>query len=429
MSSSVKAAQSLLQMLPYEASTKKNKDLLAGLKDYSLLLNVSLDAVEALENGDLERFDAIVGENACEIRAVWVALIAKQGLDYISSLKNALKRADASLKSLLDKRTIDKLMGSGRSLQDVIQDSKHQLDIALTLHQTVLIESFLLTQVRAPRDPKAPPSITIKNKADPNKLKKYQKEATGKFLDALVSKVKGQLSALSVQFVRESAAETRCESLIEATSTQLTYLQYLTCVPMFPTYQSMILKARREGIPLILHAKFVNERLETEDDAYLYFDGSKDQPYLRTKPLSSDLLKSAWMMEGVVCADKKGKRLSKAEWLQQMEGQSIENVILKGAANHRQFPDDRVNYSTDELARYSQQALETGCAFDNPTLFFINHVFPVQVGKVPAIVNQVGIGALPKPCESSTLTVFGSSGTPYSKFSPKQLAPYVPSPA
>lgn len=430
MAVSLLTDQSLARMLPYDPKSKKNKDVFAGLKDYSFLLNVSIEAIDALEKGDLIRFDALVGENACQIRAVWVAMIAKKGFSQISNLKSELKQRNSDIQALLAPKKINNIMKSGKSLDKVI--SEENLGVSLTLEQTALIESFMLAEVQVPKDPKAPTTITQQSKMDPSKLKKFGPDVTGSFLKNIVHETRKHLSAISVQFVRQCAAETRDESLIQDASTEYTHLDHLSCIPMFTSCQVMLKKAQNEGIPLILHAKFVNAQSQTEEEEYLYFDGSKDRPYFQREPVDTDLLQSAWVIEGVVCPDQTGKRISKEEWRERVLSQPIEDTVLKGPANHRQFPNEKIQFSTPKLKYYSLKAEEEGYSMKNPTFFFINHIFPTSVGKIPALVSKAATVALPsKECfaiSNPKPARGGGSELPYSKFTPRMMAPYVPSP-
>src|SRR5271157_3898330 len=70
----------LHQLLPYDPATKIAKALFIGLKEYQMLLNAALEAIRYFQQGNLKKFDSLVGENACQIRAVRLALIATQRL-------------------------------------------------------------------------------------------------------------------------------------------------------------------------------------------------------------------------------------------------------------------------------------------------------------------------------------------------------------
>ncbi|MBI2809613.1 MAG: hypothetical protein HYX67_02105 [Candidatus Melainabacteria bacterium] len=66
----------LSQLLPYDPMLKKNGDLKTGIKEYTLLLSLTENALLAVQGGNLKAFDANVGDDACEIRAAKIALTA-----------------------------------------------------------------------------------------------------------------------------------------------------------------------------------------------------------------------------------------------------------------------------------------------------------------------------------------------------------------
>jgi len=66
-------------------------------------------------------------------------------------------------------------------------------------------------------------------------------------------------------------------------------------------------------------------------------------------------------------------------------------VILAGAADHRQYPDPKEDRRIEELGdeefeSYRKMARANGYALENPSTFFIQHVYPMTVGKLPQIV-------------------------------------------
>ncbi|MBS0620639.1 MAG: hypothetical protein JSS61_04170 [Verrucomicrobia bacterium] len=66
-------------------------------------------------------------------------------------------------------------------------------------------------------------------------------------------------------------------------------------------------------------------------------------------------------------------------------------AILAGAADHRQYPDPKEDRRIEELEdgefeSYRKMARASGYALENPSTFFIQHVYPITVGKLPQIV-------------------------------------------
>lgn len=226
----------LLDLLPYDASTKVNGSLEKGIKEYSLLLEASARAVRAFECGDLEQFDALVGENACQIRAVKIAMMFQGKLGSLGSQVEEVKERVRELK-------VEGLMKSGISLQALIQNEG--LEIVLTQDEFFLAEAFLLSLAKTVEDSKGLFRI---EKTEAKKLQVLG-EITSSFAGSLVKKVKQLISAASVEFVRSLRLEKMCseEFTIKCGG--------CLCLPMFWTYKTLLLAAQEKGIPLVFIAK------------------------------------------------------------------------------------------------------------------------------------------------------------------------------
>src|SRR5258708_1835911 len=90
----------LSDLLPYDTSTKINGRLKTSLKEYSFLLTALEHAIAALEKGELEQFDALVGENACQIRAVKIVMIAQKYCASIKSIQTRITDSKLKIKTL-----------------------------------------------------------------------------------------------------------------------------------------------------------------------------------------------------------------------------------------------------------------------------------------------------------------------------------------
>jgi hypothetical protein len=88
IASSTERTTYLSTLLPYAASEKKTfSQVTSSLREYRMLLRASLECIHALENLDLCAFDALVGENMYQVRALKVALYAERTLASYSEIK------------------------------------------------------------------------------------------------------------------------------------------------------------------------------------------------------------------------------------------------------------------------------------------------------------------------------------------------------
>ncbi len=243
----------LSSLLPYEASTKMNGSLKTGFKEYSLLLAATKQAMTAIQDGDLEQFDAVVGENACQIRAVKIAMAFPKYLESTESIQAQIEIAQQRIKEL--SKSLDSLMRSGKSLQTLLQEQG--LEIPLSADELFLVESFLLSVAKTVKASKASSPLCRNDAADPKKLKQFEKDVSVSFTDSLVKNTRKLLSIASVDFVREQAKSLDDKQLEKMSSDSFT-INYNSwpCIPMFWTYKTLLLTAQKMGIPLIICAKF-----------------------------------------------------------------------------------------------------------------------------------------------------------------------------
>lgn len=80
---------------------------------------------------------------------------------------------------------------------------------------------------------------------------------------------------------------------------------------------------------------------------------------------------------------------SSTAWKTKISAQKLE-AIFAGAAEHSQYPDPTKNEKIEELQdkefkNYRKIALTNGYSLENPSTFFIQHVYPAVVGKLPEV--------------------------------------------
>lgn len=375
----------LSHLLPYETDKKKNGFLRKGLKEFQSLLIAFLEATEAFQNGRFEKFDSLVGENACQIRAVWMAIVASKGSVEINKLNERIIKALKKIDLLLTPKSIDSLMGSDESLKSILE--KDELDISLTIDEAMMIQSYLLCEMKVVNPEEKMTCIYKFESTDPKKIKRFG-DITSSFADNLLSRLRKLLAASSVQFIRERAAIS--QSLTKMVSEDFTVEQNsLPCIPMFWTYKTVLEAVQSENIPLIIHVKFLKEESNgytVVDEEKLFFKFAQNGSYVAAKANEADLDKAGWVIQGVATA-KDGQLLTKEEWKASMTQRSIIDVILAGAADHRQFPDQTKDHLVEalqdsEYLDYKALAKKEGFSTENPTTFFIQHVYASRVGNI-----------------------------------------------
>jgi hypothetical protein len=160
--------------------------------------------------------------------------------------------------------------------------------------------------------------------------------------------------------------------------------------------------AQRENIPLILVKKFldkVGEEYQVKDQEILFFKplfGEKQYTYSPTEPSREDLQSPALVIQGFVDLDRCQGNFCKMKWKDTLLQNSVIDIILAGAADHRQYPDEgrEVPIHDSEYEKYKEIACKKGFSLDNPITFFINHVYASQVGRLLPLRPSSAVGSI-----------------------------------
>lgn len=377
------APHKISELFYYDIKTARNKTLLKGLIEYQFLLNILDAALFHFETGDLEKFDALVGENACQIRAVKIAMIYLKYPSELLDLRKQIEHLRNKLTNLLETRTLNQLMNSGVNLKALIET--HDLDLTLNSETMFIFLSFILTEMKEPQ-PQNISTLHQNEKSTPKKLKKYSPDISVNFASLLTSKVRRHLANASVQFVTEKAWEIKDTHLIEMVSEE--YVKESNtwpCLPMFWTYKILLQSALKEGIPIILRAKFLKKSGEhykiLEERTLIFKPCHTGQNYVLTQSIEKE--SAACVIQGVVLESDSARPFCIKQWEKNLLKHSVVEIILAGAADHRQYPDDSIqmNFSDPEYKKYIDLAQNIGFSINNPTTFFINHVYPIVLKK------------------------------------------------
>jgi len=381
----------LSHLLPYEVASKRNGEIRIGLKEYQALLVAFLEATAAWARGDLCAFDSLVGENACQIRAIWIALLASNDSIDVNDLNHRLTSALEKVNRLLEPKSIEKLMRGEDTLKAVLE--QHALEIYLTFQETFLIQTYLLTEVKSVRKGSdASHSIFLLEAADPKQLKRFG-DVSSEFAKHLLSRLRQQLASASVAFVAAHASAPMRPMVSHSFKKEH---NALSCIPMFWTYKILLETAKASAIPFILHAKFLTKSpagFTITQEERLFFKPSGTGAYALVEPTVSDLDRPACVVQGVVVENQEGILLSKSQWIALIKEKGLIDVILAGAADHRQYPDPALDalfteLNDEEYEGYKALAKSAGFSTCNPTGFFIQHVYALRAGEMVEAAPQ-----------------------------------------
>ena len=388
----------LHQFLPYDPATKITKALFVGLKEYQLLLNAALEAARQFQQDNLERFDSLVGENACEIRAVRLALIATQKLVDGCSMQQRIADALEALQQLSPKK-IDSLMLNKISLQEVLSNEK--LTVSLTPEEVFLIQSFLLTESKEDFENDLALTLLFKQAAVPKKLKQYG-DISSTFSYELVKKLRKDSSLDSVNFIRTAADTFDDELLQDMLSDKFTMLHHnCTCLPMFWANKPLLFLMLKEKIPLILHVKALKgigeDKYVLIKETCLCYGHCEHKTaggFVEIPQSKLDSSRPSIVFQGVVIDEDAEKDCFEEKWKNAMRSHQMADMILASAADHRQYPDSEwdqliCSLNDKEYQHYKNLSDRSGFSLKNPTLFFVQHIYTAQPKLLPFIRESV----------------------------------------
>lgn len=377
----------LCSILPYDTKQETKAILSNRLKEYSFLLEVSRLATENLLRRKFSAFDPLVGENACQIRAIKNSIIFSKypvnAEDLLKNILNIQKKIESAVTVRPD------LLCKNITLDSFLQDQ--DLKLSLTYSELYLIKSFLLTQVKTLRPPK-PEAPFIKNEyTNPKKLKEIAPIGT-MFAENLVKKTRKTISKLSTLFTRELARTlTFPESIVDSVSDKFSVCHRgLHCLPCYPSTLIAVFKALQENIPIVLVARQLNKSTiyEVIEETVIYFK-SENHTYHNVPENQLNQREPALVLLGNAFK-KKEEHLSFGKWIEKLLSHSPIDLLLAYASSHRQYPNDinhEIEFDDQRYIYYRKNAENWGCSIDNPSLFFLSHALCDTLGNCRSYVE------------------------------------------
>ncbi|RDD36620.1 hypothetical protein TrispH2_011449 [Trichoplax sp. H2] len=365
----------LSQLLPYDPNVKKERRLINGLKEYLVLVIATEHVMEMLSKYDINKFDPLVGENACQIRAIQTALVfLKHPLVNNQVLSSKINRIKLQCLSML--QDIERVIKEGFSLSNLLKEKNIELN--LNFDEIFLIESYLLTKVKIVLPPRQENPI-VKNEYTVTKKIKEISSVGSTFANKLVARLRQNLSEHSVQFVQELAYQLELEeSIKQMISADFVVMhRKLKCIPCFWTAKVITEAALSFGIPIVMHVqlKSKDRNYQLEHEIYLYFEATSSK-YQNVCPSSLQKESPAIVLLGSTCRDFSNLP-SISDWTKEITTSGPVDLLLAYAAAHRQYPDEtsEINIQDKEFEFYRKKALEWGCCIQNSSRFFLSHAY------------------------------------------------------
>lgn len=376
----------LLTLLPGNHTQKqKSRDLQNTLGQYFIILNLAMKALKALKKGRLQKFDGLVGENSCQIRAVMVADIFQQ-LKGSSTLDGYVQQVNGFLAS------VSKILKNNferQSFQELLKKEKLELELPQWLFAATLAYQLCITKTSDLGFIKEN-GVIIRSSNEKTDFSLFTQKLENcpalskKFLKSIDQLARTTLSRLSVQYVQY--AFTSIVNINSLNEEEICLNQLIhavkddgngrSTIPCFAFMDVLLRYARVKKVPIFLSIKIVDpETLELGKNLPFYYQSNGNgYSYLEDfsrEPGEQELI----LMEGYSMGSNK---LGEETLTQKLLSLPLEYNILGNDAAHHQYAGDKKDLIRPSFARceyYREIALKHGFCKENPELCYIDHVY------------------------------------------------------
>lgn len=385
----------------------KNKNMLCEF--ISFMTHITVEAIQAFKNHEWRNFDALVGENACQIRAAKMKdlgdeylvssqlqeeldIVEKQGFAILNHLNNVMKEVNQPFTA------------PSKFSQD------HGILQSLSENVAFVVESFLLTQTKQQCPIKGKPhqliektnSLQLSRFIDQwscNNLELFSNKKE-KHLDTLVRAVQRHLSTLSIKYVHNQASflENKSIQQLLARSVKQDNFKRL-CSPCYYNLDALIQRVIEKKQHILVEITRWTENGEQRVDRIkkLYV-GSIDfaytadpetgeiiQPVRELKVLEEIPLHVNPPPKSVIAIAgnslrKDQDKLSREKFLKEFNSIPLKRILNANWAQHEQYPRgiqvEEFDESIDPLPKaFAEEAQLIGCSSKNESLFVVNHIY------------------------------------------------------
>lgn len=374
------------------ASSMVTKVLRAKINEYAFLVTNLLKAIELLQKGDFSHFDALVGDNACHIRALKICTLLK---DCLASFAINLPRIE-QVKGKLDHLINLNDISDYGAVDDFLE--KNDLTIELSHDELFILGCYFLTAVKKVLPPEADNPLLQKETTVSSKLKDLGTFITNRFADNLVNHIRKFMASSSVYYMQQEAEFVSCKEVVsEMVSPNLTVLHNnLDCISIFWSTFIVMERALNLGLPIILDVvqKASDYDSQTITKAAILLKPSGNS-YKVVDPETENPDQVGIVIRGIT-SQPIFKLDSKKEWIKKLVSYQPIDLFLAYSAMHRQFPDSTkdhliTQFSNPKFEEYRLKSMEWGCCLNNPSLFFISHVYCQKIGNIPNLLDPAEI--------------------------------------
>ncbi len=404
----------LANSLDTKITTYKSKK--EGCMSGRLVCKIVGRTIDALKQGKLMQFDALVSECQCQLRAIMVAIIATEYFREGSPLPKKFEEVqrkitvieNALVKKFEEVENVSRtqLKYREQTLQQVLQEAlQEDGNMQIPEELLPLVFSYMLTQTKLQKSSKQICTScnemvpSGKEETDFNKLQSLEKKAIQKVTCNIVEIAKNALSkmsCLSIQRLAQKCSSSLVQEMLGEENMQLSKIVEKkfslprVMLPCYYTIRAVYDAAIHLNIPIIIKSKMSQHMPEVFSDCfdtYMLIDQKKIYPL---KEVDEKLKKLPAL---IIAGQRTGsqvknepqemyeKRLLQTPFLDilEMEGamhpQYIGNQMLDSVPLLKKNPEEM-----KRLLFLQERAKKEGCCYENQTLFCVNHIFCETIG-------------------------------------------------
>lgn len=369
------------------------KILTTKVNEYSFLITNLLKVIEFLHKKEIDKFDALVGDNACHVCALKICTSFSSCLT--SFLCNYSKIE--SVKKEIDYLIIRNEIPIRGSLDDFLV--KHNLNIELSEDELFMLGCYFLTIVKKELPSKMDRPLCINKNTAPLALKNLDRNVSGQFLRNLVDRLRKYIASSSVDYMGQQASLISCKEIAsKMVSADYTILHNnLKCMSIFWSTLIVMERALQLGLPIILIAdqKASDYDYQIVNKASFLLKLTDNNYYSLVNPKTENINQLGIVIKGTTCRPLL-ELSSKKDWIEELISYQPIELFLAYSATHRQFPDSTkdqliTSFFDPKFEEYRQKSIKWGCCLDNPSLFFISHVYCQKIGNISDLLNPAEV--------------------------------------
>lgn len=366
-------------------STKKQsvETLLSGME---FIAQVSLKALKSFKKKDLEKFDALVGENACQLRACKIMDLA-QMLSQDTAFQEKLKKTIACAKALcegLKKKIVPSI--KKMSLKEFCaQNNLKIFDMGRDLE--FIVQSYLLTHTKVTERKEG--AVCCFDRTEIKKLEEFglQKTKASKVVTAFQQK----LAQNSLVYLIEEGDELSQTDENIFVKRRTKYLRKDSngrlCSPCFYSFDVCLKRILEKKQSVVIVVERFNPSNQKVDTVKMHYKSNGKEFEVAEQFDGAD---PVIVIEGP-CVREDQNSLSQKTFIEMFTEKSLTEILMANAAQHALYPGKLkgIQIPNDlRLEKFAKQAEEIGCSYKNPTLFLIEHIYASKLEDVMKKENK-----------------------------------------